>query len=374
MSNIATTVQSNVITLSRSNFTVPQRRVLFAIIETLSPYLRGNLGFTHGKEISYQTALDNIGKITYKASDLSRAENYGELRTALLQLEDKKYFIETEDFELRTRLILQSKFLKRTEYIELIINTELFDILLDVSKGYTLYQTKVALSFSSIYAMKLYEVLAKWRAVPKFYISIDELRRLTDTHVKYTKANDLKKNVLDLAKEQLDQSDITDLRFRYREKKQGKRIIGFDITVIKTDKSHEYEKQITTNAPSLRWDFKKTLIENFDFYGIVVKGETEKIIKAYKANFGERRLAEDLERFAEQAKNNNARSVPGYIMSCFKNEMNPSARPNAVHQNSEKEPWEMNEEERLAYVMKKRAVSDAGPQMLGDLFNNTKKK
>jgi plasmid replication initiation protein len=382
MSNITTTVQSNVITLSRSNFTVPQRRILFAIIETLSPYMRESLGFGHGKEISYQTALDNIGRITYRASDLSRPENYGELRTALIQLEDKKYFIETEEFELRTRLVLQSKFMKRSEYIELVINTELFDILLDLSKGYTLYQTKVALSFTSIYAMKIYEVLAKWRASPKFYISIDELRRLTDTHVKYTKANDFKKNVLDLAKEQLDASDITDLRFKYIEKKQGKRIVGFDFIVIKTDKSHEHEKQITTNAPSLRWDFRKSLIDNFAIYSIVVKGETANTIKAYQAKFGEHKLAQDLENFAKLAEKNKARSVPAYIMSCFKKGMNPSPAPVAttpqaagVHQNYEKEPWEMTKEERVAYAMKKRAENDSedGLKTIADLFGNLKK-
>jgi plasmid replication initiation protein len=341
--------------------------------------LRENLGFGHGKEISYQTALDNIGRITYRASDLSRPENYGELRTALIQLEDKKYFIETEEFELRTRLVLQSKFMKRSEYIELVINTELFDILLDLSKGYTLYQTKVALSFTSIYAMKIYEVLAKWRASPKFYISIDELRRLTDTHVKYTKANDFKKNVLDLAKEQLDASDITDLRFKYIEKKQGKRIVGFDFIVIKTDKSHEHEKQITANAPSLRWDFRKSLIDNFAIYSIVVKGETANIIKAYQAKFGEHKLAQDLENFAKLAEKNNARSIPAYIMSCFKKGLvapqGSTVGTPGSRQNIEKEPWEMSKEERIAHAMKVRAESDStvGLKKIADIFGNLEK-
>jgi plasmid replication initiation protein len=269
--------------------------------------------------------------------------------------------------------------MKRSEYIELVINTELFDILLDLSKGYTLYQTKVALSFTSIYAMKIYEVLAKWRASPKFYISIDELRRLTDTHVKYTKANDFKKNVLDLAKEQLDASDITDLKFKYMEKKQGKRIVGFDFIVIKTDKSHEHEKQITANAPSLRWDFRKSLIDNFAIYSIVVKGETANIIKAYQAKFGEHKLAQDLENFAKLAEKNNARSIPAYIMSCFKKGLvapqGSTVATTGSRQNIEKEPWEMNKEERIAHAMKIRAESekDDGLKSIADLFGNLKK-
>jgi plasmid replication initiation protein len=386
MKNALATIQSNVITLSRSNFTVPQRRILFAIIETISPYLRNDLELQKGREISYQLGVFDISKIVYKASDLCRPELYGELRTALNQLKSKNYFLETEDMSFGSSLVLKYKFDVRAEYVELAIDEELFKMCIDLSKGYTLYQTKVALSFTSSYAMKIYELLAKWRNQSKFYISIEELRRLTDTHTKYLMIAQLKKRVLDTAKEQLDQSDITDLRFKYKDKRDGKRIVGFDIIVIKTDQSHEYEKQITANAPSLRWDFKKSLIDNFAIYGIVVKGETANTIKAYQGKFGEHKLAQDLESFAKLAEKNKARSIPAYIMSCFKKGMNPSAAPGVtpqgkaiapagVHQNYEKEPWEMTKEERVAHAMKKRAESDsdAGLKTIADLFGNLKK-
>ena len=193
----------------------------------------------------------------------------------------------------------------------------------------------------------------------------------------------LKKRVLDTAKEQLDQSDITDLRFKYKDRRDGKRIIGFDIIVIKTDQSHEYEKQISVNAPSLRWDFKKSLIDNFAIYGIIVKGETANTIKAYQGKFGEHKLAQDLESFAKLAEKNKARSIPAYIMSCLKKGMNPSpapvvTKPEAparLHQNHEKEPWEMNKDERVAHAMKKRAENDSenGLKTIADLFGNIKK-
>ena len=384
MANINTTVQSNIITLSRSNFTVPQRRVLFAIIETIAPYLREDMGLKRGREQSYEQGFIDISRIIYKASDICRPELYGELRTALNQLKSKNYFIETKDLSYGSSLILKYKFDTRSEYLTLTIDKELYEMCIDLSQGYTLYQTQVALSFTSTYAMKVYEILAKWRNVPKFYIEIDELRRLTNTQTKYLLASDLKKRVLDGSKEQLDQSDITDLRFKYKEKKQGKRIIGFDIIIIKTDKSHEYEKQITVNAPSLRWDFKKSLIDNFAIYGIVAKGETAKTIKAYQAKFGEHKLAQDLVNFAKLAEKNKARSIPAYIMSCFKKGMDPSPAPGVtttpqttagVHQNYEKEPWEMSKQERIDHAMKKRAEndSDAGLKTIGDLFGNLKK-
>lgn len=374
-----TTVQSNILTLSRSNFSVPQRRVLYAIIETISPFLRQDLNLKHGKELSYQTAFDYLAKIIYKASDLCRPDDYGELRTALKQLRDKSIFIETEDSEITTGLILRAEFKKRSEYVELIIDQKLYELCIDLSKGYTIYQTKVALSFTSIYAMKIYELIAKWRNVPKFYIDIDELRRLTDTHGKYTMIKQFKERILDTAKEQLDVSDITDLRFKYKEKKQGKRIVGFDFIVVRTDKSHEYDNHIKANAPSLRWDFRKSLIDNFAIYGIVVKGETANIIKAYQAKFGEHKLAQDLESFAKLAEKNNARSIPAYIMSCFKKGLNAVAtnvvtKPVANQKPLEKEPWEMNKDERIAHAMKIRAESESsdGLKKIGDIFGNLK--
>jgi plasmid replication initiation protein len=372
---VPTTIQSNILTLSRSNFTVPQRRVLYAVIETLSPYLRQDLNLKHGKEVSYQTAFDFLAKIIYKASDLCRPDDYGELRTAMKQLRDKTLFIETEESELTTGLILRADFKKRSEYIELLIDEQLYRIIIDLSKGYTLYQTKVALSFTSIYAMKLYELVAKWRNAPKFYIGIDELRRLTDTVGKYAMVKHLKERVLDTAKEQLDNSDITDLRFKYTEKKQGKRIVGFNFVVIKTEKSHDHI-EVTTPPPSLRWDFRKDFIANFALYGIVAKGETTKTIKAYQAKFGEHRLAQDLENFANLAKKNNARDMAAYIIGCFKKGL--SAAPAGVSTSAmqhEKEPHEMTREERIAHAMKVRAENDsnAGLKSIADLLNKSNK-
>ena len=115
----------------------------------------------------------------------------------------------------------------------------------------------------------------------------------------------------------------------------------------------------------------------------MVKGETANTIKAYQAKYGEHKLAQDLENFAKLAEKNKARSIPAYIMSCFKKGMNPSPAsavttpqaPAGVHKNYEKEPWEMNKEERVAHAMKKRAESDSedGLKTIVDLFGNLKK-
>lgn len=371
MSNIKTTVQSNTVTLSQSNFTVPQRRLLYAVIETISPYLRKELDLKNGREIGYQLGVFDISKITYRASDICRPEQYSELRTALEQLKNKNYFIKTKDVYLNSSLVLKSKFDARSEIIELAIDEELFKILLD-SDGYTLYQTKVALSFSSIYAMKMYELIAQWRGdsshkSAKTY-SISSLRWATNTENQYTAYADFKKRVIEVAKAQLDKSDVTDLRFTYKEIKQGRQVVALDITIIKTENSHEHEKFLSDNAPSLRWDFSKPLLENFESYGIVLKGQNAELIKQCKNRFGERWIAEKLAQFAKigEAKNN----LAAYVISCFKNELDPNLskkeavsipkipQPIGSIIAQEKEVWEMSDAEKREYIAQKRAIDN----------------
>lgn len=365
------TVQSNSLTLSRSNFTVPQRRILYAIIETLSPYLRADLSLKNGREVKYTQAFEDLARVVYKASDICRPDDFGELRKALEQLKDKSVFVETEDWEIYSSLILQYKFPRRSEFIQMDLNPEMYGILLDLNKGYTIYQTQIALSFTSIYAMKMYEIVAKWRNSPKFYITLDELRRLTDTQRKYAQIKQFKENVLDVAKAQLKASEITDLRFKYKEKKEGRAIVGFEITVIKTENAHEFIEVEKANTPSLRWNFSKDLLENFASYGVNLKGKNLDLIVRYQATFGEKKLIEELEYYSNKAVGKT--NIPAYIISCFKKaldqpqvtqQIQPTTIPKPIGSIisevnlANKEVWEMTPAEKKEYIARKRAIDN----------------
>lgn len=315
------TAVSNKIVLSRSNFNVPQRRVLAAIIESISPLLKQEITkIKQGSAISVEPLIDQTAKITYKASLLSRPDDYGELRKALTGLQQRiiswEYMEEGEKVFVSTPLIGQHKFKERSEVVEIWVFHELYDFLLDLSQGYTLYQTGVLLSFTSIYAMRIYEILAKWRNKGQFYITMDELRWLTDTTDKFERNNDFKRKVIDIAKEQLDESEITDLRFDYKEKKQGRKIIGFDFYIYKTENAHDHSTKKLERA-SLRWDFSKELTYNFERFGLNIKGKNLDTVKALKVLLGEKTLAEKMESLHEVAKDK--ANPAGYIITSLKN-------------------------------------------------------
>jgi plasmid replication initiation protein len=359
------TAISNKIVLSRSNFNVPERRILAAVIESLSPHLKEDITLkTTGKELSFEARIDDMSKITYRASDLSIPENYGEIRKALDSLGNRKIRIEyIEDNEptyFGSNLISKFKFIGRSETIEIWADNELYRFLLDLSLGYTLYQTKVVLSFSSIYAMRMYEIIAKWRNKGQFYITIEELRWLTDTVDKFDRTNDFKRRVLDTAKIQMDESEITDLKFDYKEKKEGKTIVGFDFFIYKTDLAHDAPRK-KLQPTSLRWDFGEELIANFERFGLNIKGKNLETVKALKLQIGEKKLSELMETLYEKAKTK--KNASGYIISSLKNEL--------IAESEEIDLINLSVEQRKKHAEKVRKEE---PKSFKDILSEWKKK
>lgn len=355
-SNDLTTVNNKMI-LARSNFSVPQKRIITAIVQTISPHLKNEISKVYGKEISLQVGTFNISSITYKASDLSRPDDYKELRKALKELREKSVYIETKEMDYCTGFLHSFKFAKRSETVELLVDIDFYNLLLDYNKeiGYTEYETNVLMSFTSIYAMRMYEILAKWRNKNTFYQSIEELRRLTDTLDKYPQIFDWKKRVLDVAKMQMDSSEISDLKFTYSEKKKGKSIIGFTFSVIKTKNAHE-EKQ-KAGKVSLYWDFTKSIVDNFSKYNLILKGKNLELVKTLVKEVGEQKLSLEMDMIFEKAKD--TANPQAYMIKSLKNYL----------QNATKEPVNMTVDERKKHAENARkGETDGIPKAIGDLF------
>jgi plasmid replication initiation protein len=363
MENTDLTYSSNKLILSRSNFTVHQRILLEAIINTLSTPLRDKIDTNKNKEIAYEPRFDEISTITYRAADLIDKDGYRALRKAILELKSRSYFIETENLEIITGFVLKAEFDKRSEYVKLVIDESIFNICIDLTSGYTTYQTNVLLSLQSIYSIKIYEILAKWRNKDMFYVTVDELRRLTDTADIYTLPADLKKYVLDISLKQINESPISDLNFTYKHVKEGRKIVGFEFRIFKTAHAHENKKM--KRLYSLRWDFSKDLISNFENYDIKIVGKNLDLMKSFVAKYGEKKLAEELEKLSGLAKEKN--NPTAYIIASLKNQLNPAKVIPIIPVKSDKEAWEMTPAERKELAKDERRRDDS-PTILAKLM------
>lgn len=319
--------QGNNFTLSKIEFkSVYEKRVAYAIIDSVSPHLKKQINKNkelqqQGKEVSYQVGMFDIDQITYLAKDLeSNRQHYPLLRKAIDGL-GRQIKIETEEDIITTRFIPKSKWNKRSETLLLNVDTELIQFLSDLTHGYTTLQIKTALSLGSMYSMKIYEIICKWRGKKKFYISLEDLRFYTNTLDIYPQPYDFKKNVLEIAKKELKENTDTDMVFNYKDVKDGRNIVGFDIYPIKT--KNAFEEKIRKDNVSPRWELSKELIEALVVENILVKGKTLEIIKQWSSkvhDHNDKEMLYQINKFREAAERKQGlnQNYAAYIINCIK--------------------------------------------------------
>jgi len=314
------------LTMSRIGFkSVYEKRVVYAIVESMSKYLKGIIDTNvKGKEINYQLGAF-IDEVSYYAHSLEgNRQNYPLLRKALDRLKEESIKIETHNETINTSFVLKYKWQKGSEIIKLNVDRELFQLLANIVKGYTLIQMKTALTLSSLHSMKIYELLCSYRKKKKFYISLEELKFITNTLDKYPNTAHFKIRVLDTAKKELDNNPHTDLKFTYKDVKKGKRIVGFDIYVKKTNKSVEEQKLKKQISPL--WDVPLSVANYLKNEKIELKGQSLDIVKKWveKENGNENEMLHKLLKFKDRAERKigvNPGNYAAFIMGCIKNEV-----------------------------------------------------
>jgi plasmid replication initiation protein len=149
---------------------------------------------------------------------------------------------------------------------------------------------------------------------------LEELRFFTDTTNLYEKTNDWKKRVLDVAKKKLDESEATDIRFTYKEIKKGRSIVGFKFSIIKTDKSHEYQNIMRQRQPSANWDMPLWATSLLKSHGIQLKGKSKEYALAFFKKYPEDTFKFKIEEYVLKALDSQ-KAVAPYLMKSIKNEL-----------------------------------------------------
>lgn len=325
--NKETTAMSNNYVMSKINFkNIYEKRITYAIIDSVSPFLRNIITEKKkGKEINYQKGMFNIDEITYRAKDLEpNRQHYPLLRKALKDLREKSINIETNEKFICTSIVLKWSFEKNSENINITVDKELIEFLQDITKGFALFQIKTAMSLSNSYSMKIYELLCSWRGKKKFYISLEDIRFITNTTDKYVQVGDFKKRVIELAQKDLKNNKETDLVFKYKDVKRGRNIIGFEIFPIKT--KNAFEEQNIQNDVSFRWFLSKELSNALTEQGVLLKGQTLDIIKKWSNkvhNNNDNDMIYQIRKYVEAAerKFGEGENYAAYIMNCIKKDV-----------------------------------------------------
>ena len=116
-----------------------------------------------------------------------------------------------------------------SSYVKIKFTEAVMPLITNLEKHFTSYQLEQVKDLTSIYAIRLYELLISWRQTKKVELSLVDLRlKLGIEPNEYKAMNNFKAKVLDLAVSQI--NEHTDITAKYEQVKQSRTITGFTFT------------------------------------------------------------------------------------------------------------------------------------------------
>ena len=216
-------IQSYTLTTSRYKFTAYEKRILYRIVEYAQDELKGIMIRDNLHRIEHSL----FGReITMPVADIlkdEQDENYTIAKKAFSSLSDKFIIIDNDDIWQKTHIISNPKIKKKTGMVTFSVFNEIWDGMLNFSKGYRKYELVTAMQFNSVYSMRFYELLSGQKRPLEF--TFEQLREMLCVNDKYKLVGHFKTRVLDVAKKELDES--SPYSFNYIEVKEGRKVVGF---------------------------------------------------------------------------------------------------------------------------------------------------
>ncbi|MFL4396789.1 replication initiation protein RepM [Acinetobacter pittii] len=192
------------------------------------------------KELTSDTLLTIHASEYMKQFNLSRQSAYEALQSACDNLFERRLSYKALDPQTGKTAIYKSRWVSKVGYVkevacvQLIFAPDILPLFVKLEEKFTRYELKQISQLTSVYAIRLYELLIRWRSTGKLYISLIDLReKLGLLQDEYSKMGDFKKRVLTVALNQINK--FTDIDVDYIQKKEGRSIshIEFSFTVKK---------------------------------------------------------------------------------------------------------------------------------------------
>lgn len=246
--------QPNIITKSADQMTVIEKRLLYLVIN------RMDTGFNIQKDL--------FKNLEFKIPSKELGEsNYKRIKEALTKLQGRR-IIMIDDFK-------NKKFNSIVPFPMVSIDKGLITIkmfgdvipyFIELKNGFTKYELEAALSLTSVYSQKLYELLSRWKDKKEWHVDVEELKMLLNaSEYRYS---DFRRACLDTAI--LEISGKTELNVTYLPIKVGRKIaeIKFSIFTEKEEAKKNYEEEIETirdMSPAQVAHYSRNLMQNYSF-------------------------------------------------------------------------------------------------------------
>lgn len=254
---LPTTGQSNYLTTAKYDYTPQEKRILYRVVEQAWAYIQKqgiNLKNKPVAEIIFQDKNFTmpITKFMNKEQLKSRGGNTDkEVYEAFLSLKAKDISgYNSINGTWIVSSIVNSAYKLKDGMITFSVAGPVWQSALDFSSGWSPLDLTIAMELKSAYSMRFFEIARRFHDTKFWNVSIKEFRETFGCEDKYLAHNDLKRYIIDNAKDELDR--VASWSFSYEQHKVGRkvdRLTFYFYEIPKNKREEETRKEILSQYP-----------------------------------------------------------------------------------------------------------------------------
>ena len=247
MANDLTVVKANSLIEASYRLTLDEMRLLALTIGTMNP------------KSDQQVFEFSVSEFVNQFPDVNADRAYTQIKSAIERISERWVKTEDERHVTKFRWVSSQTYFKKEGRFKIALTNEIMPYLTQLKGQFTQYQLNHISGFSSVHAIRLYELFTQYKRLGDRYISVEELKKWLQLEDKYERYNNLNQWVLLPALSEINEK--SDLFVGYEPIKRGRKIIGveFNITYEKTVKKrpkfphkNKYGKYVTLNRDDPR--------------------------------------------------------------------------------------------------------------------------
>jgi len=221
--------------LARHEFTLLERRIYWAVLQALKNEQTLDIGHVQPANKTFHIRVQELF-----ASGSTHA-NTTEIKRVVSRITSRKIeFVREEQGRQEYTSIVPFPFVSyKKGYIEIVMLSNVVPYFINLSRGYSQYQLKAAISLTSEYAQLLYPLLCRFLDTGFWRIDVSDLRALLQAE-KYPRYSNFKQRVVDYGLAEIVAK--TDIEAIYTEQREGRRVQTLNFTIRrKREREKEYK-------------------------------------------------------------------------------------------------------------------------------------
>ena len=177
--------------------------------------------------------------------DSKESENYSYLKKKCNELITAVKVYDDYKKEIYVALVQKIEWEKDSEHVHFTFSSDLMPFLINLKSNFLQYQVSNLNCFSSKYSLIIYEYLLSMKRrtqeINHFYISVEELRRLTGTEKKLKTIAHLEEKILKVAMSEINNNPL-EIIIKYEKIKVGRKIeeVKFSVRIRKSHDENSY--------------------------------------------------------------------------------------------------------------------------------------